>query len=229
MGDDDVLVVWLDLALERDDASALLATLTVDERARVARLATVELQGRAVVRLARRRQVLGEHLDVSPDAVELLPDPRGRLVVQGPRGPLMVSSSSSGDVGLLAVASSRQLGVDVEAVSEVVDVPRFVDRVATESEATALAALDPGARRDALARLWTRKEAFLKATGEGIGGGVRHVEVPLDVGLWHAAFRPVLDGPVWLLYDLDCPIVGFEAALVVEPSSRTPKVTVTRR
>ncbi|HUD69474.1 MAG TPA: 4'-phosphopantetheinyl transferase superfamily protein [Acidimicrobiales bacterium] len=229
MGDADVLVVWLDLTIEREGVDALHATLSVEERARVARLATDALQRRAVVRLARRREVLGESLGIPPVAVELAADAHGRLVAQAPRGRLVVSSSSSDDVGLLAVASSRQLGADVEATSEVLDAQRFTDRVATPREASALAALDPDERHDTLARLWTRKEAYLKATGEGIGGGVTHVEVPLDKGLWHASFQPLGDGQAWLIYDLACPIAGFAAALVVEAGGSPPEITVTRR
>jgi len=217
VGDADVLVVWLDLELDRAGTAALGVTLSADERARIARLATEELRRRAVVRLARRRQVLGEHLGVRADDVELLRDAHGRHVVEGPGGLVMVSSSSSFDVAVLAVASSRRVGVDVESVSEVVDVPRFADRVATDREASVLDALKPEARRGGLARLWTRKEAYLKATGEGIGAGLTHVEVPLDAGLWDAAFHPVPGGPEWRLYDLDCPIPGYAAALVVEP------------
>jgi 4'-phosphopantetheinyl transferase len=225
-GDDDVLVAWLDL--DRPDAADLRAVLSDDERVRVERLATSELQRRAVARLALRRQVLGEQLGLAPDAVQLVRDEQGRLGVRGPGRPLLVSSSSSGDVGVLAVASSPRMGVDVEAASEVVDVDRFARRVATPHEATMLDALDPLARRDALARLWTRKEAYLKATGEGIGGGVAHVEVPIERGLWDAAFRPVPGGHVWRLYDLDCPVPGFAAALVVAASG-VVHVAITRR
>jgi len=227
--DSDVLVVWLDLAIDPDDMDALGASLSVEERARVARLATDVLQRRTVVRLARRREVLGELHGVQPGAVELASDAQGRLVSRAARARLVVSSSSSNDMGLLAIASSRQLGADVEATSEVLDAQRFTDRVATPLEAAALAALDPDERRNALARLWTRKEAYLKATGEGIGEGVTHVEVPLDEGVWNAAFQPLPDGPVWLLCDLACPIAGFAAALVVEPGASPPEITITRR
>ena len=216
MLDTDVLVIWLDL-VDHADLDALLATLSGDERARVARLASTELRRRAVVRLARRREVLGELLEVSPSAVELATDASGRLAVQGSHGRHAVSSSSSGDVGLLVVAAGREIGVDVESVSEVVDSPRFMARVATSREAAALAELDDAARPGALARLWTRKEAYLKATGEGIGNGVVHVEVPLEEGLWAAPWEPVRDGTTWLLYDLVCPTPDLAAALVVVP------------
>ena len=218
MLDTDVLVIWLDL-VDHADLDALLATLSSDERARVARLASPELRRRAAVRLARRREVLGELLEVSPSAVELATDASGRLAVQGAYGRHAVSSSSSGDVGLLAIAAGREIGVDVESVSEVVDSPRFMARVASSREAAALAELADAARPGALARLWTRKEAYLKATGEGIGNGVVHVEVPLEEGLWAAPCEPVRDGATWLLYDLVCPTPDLAAALVVEPDS----------
>ncbi len=225
----DVRVVWLDLSPERDGAAAPRATLSAEERSRVAKLATATLQRRAAVRLALRREVLGALLGMPASSVELTSDERGRLSVAGP-APLVVSSSSSGDVGLLAIASRRQVGADVASTSEALDVPRFTQRIATPRESAALGALGPAARRDALARLWTRKEAYLKATGEGISEGVAHVEVPLDERLWQASFAPVPDGVRWLLYDLACPVAGFAAALVVEPvGTRPPRVVVERR
>jgi 4'-phosphopantetheinyl transferase len=226
--DADVLVVWLDLALDADAAAALADTLSADERARTARLATATLRRRAIVRLGRRRQVLGELLGVASATVELGRDARGRLVVDGQGRPLTVSASSSADVGVLAVASGRRVGVDVEATGAAVDVDRFAARVSTPREAAALAGLEPNARGEGLARLWTRKEAYLKATGEGIGAGVSHLEVPIDDGLWDVPFHPVPSGPAWVLYDLDCPTAGFAAALVVEPGGSRTVVVTTR-
>jgi 4'-phosphopantetheinyl transferase len=122
------------------------------------------------------------------------------------------------------------IGVDVEATSEMVDTPGFIDRVATAREVRVIADRAPGERRDALARLWTRKEACLKATGDGIGAGVAHVDVPLDRGLWQAPFQPFARGGAWLLYDLTPPVDGFAAALVVAPGWTTlPEIVVTRR
>jgi 4'-phosphopantetheinyl transferase len=226
--DADVLVVWLDLAPPRGDAVAH-DILSDAERARVERLATDVLRRRAAARFSRRRVVLAELLGVQPTAVELETDVLGRLVARTDRDVLAVSTSSSEDVGLLAIASGRRLGADVEAVSEVRDEPGFTRRVATDREAGVLDALGPDARVAALARLWTRKESYLKATGAGIGDGVKHVEVPLEAGLWHEPVRPVLDGAEWLLYDLASPRPGFVAALVVEPGAVHPEVKVSHR
>ena len=92
-----------------------------------------------------------------------------------------------------------------------------------------LGELHPAERQHALTRLWTRKEAYLKATGEGIGAGVAHVEVPLDRGLWHAPFRPVPGADGWLLFDLDSPFEGCAAALVIGPGwTAMPEVVESR-
>lgn len=226
--DADVHVIWLDLAGIGDD-SALATSLSPTEGARVARLATTELRRRAVARFARRREVLAELLDCPAGSVELVSDDVGRLRATGPARSLVVSSSSRGEHCVLAIAQHRRLGVDVEARSEVLDTPRFIRRVATSGESGALATLDPAEQRDALARLWTRKEAYLKATGEGIGGGVAHVEVPIPAGLWAHSFEPVLDGCAWLLYDLVCPVDDLAAALVIEPGPRPPGIVVSKR
>ena len=77
-------------------------------------------------------------------------------------------------------------------------------------------ALQEPAQTRALLVLWTRKEAYLKATGEGIDAGLAHVAAPLDAASWGRRWHPT-EGPAWYLYDLDCPRPALAAALVARP------------
>ena len=104
--------------------------------------------------------------------------------------------------------------------------PGFLARVATPLERAALEACTGADLERALLSLWTRKEAYLKATGEGVGPGLQRVEVPLDAVAWATPWCPT-DKETWYLFDLDCPRDGTAAAVVAGPADPSGKVPPT--
>lgn len=111
------------------------------------------------------QQLVERALQCSPRAAEIVhrAGEQPRLRAAG-RESLHLSSASRG--GLAALALARvQVGIDVEEVSDGVGVPW---NVLHPAEAAALRALPPDARDRAFARLWTCKEAYLKALGSGL-------------------------------------------------------------
>jgi 4'-phosphopantetheinyl transferase len=214
-GNDTVDVWWFDLDVDRDAVTACAALLGPEESRRVASLATAELRRQMTVRIARRRTVLAEVLGVTAERLDLRREASGRPYVVAPDGSRRsVSTSSRGDVAVVASSPDHVVGVDVEATSELGSAPRLVERIASVAERIVLENLDQTQRDDAVLRLWTRKEALLKATGEGIGGGLAHLTVPLGAEL-AAPFQPHGRGAWWRCYDLAVPRKGLAAALVV--------------
>ncbi|MEU6171448.1 4'-phosphopantetheinyl transferase superfamily protein [Streptantibioticus parmotrematis] len=120
------------------------------------------------------RRLLGAYADADPAALEFTRETcpvcagaHGRPALAGGAGPHF-SLSHSADMVLIAVAGTP-VGADVERIPE----GRFVDDVARSlhpRERDELAALPAQERRAAFARCWTRKEAYLKGTGEGLAG-----------------------------------------------------------
>lgn len=157
------------------------------------------------------RQLLGAHLDVDPAEVRLARadcpgcgGPHGRPILDPGRHPpgLHFSLSHSAGTALLAIAD-RPVGVDIEELPSA----ELVTEVAAglhPRECTELAALPLADRPSAFARCWTRKEAVLKGTGEGLGGGA----ASLLVGTGEHPY-PV---PSWDFADVPAP-VGFAAAV----------------
>lgn len=121
------------------------------------------------------RRLLGGYLDREPGELTFVREtcptcggPHGRPAVAGERAHF--SLSHSGDLVLFAFAGTP-VGADVEKVPP----PGFVDDVSTNlhvREQEELAALDAEGRRTAFVRCWSRKEAYLKGTGEGMSGGL---------------------------------------------------------
>ncbi|MHB1209359.1 MAG: 4'-phosphopantetheinyl transferase family protein [Acidimicrobiales bacterium] len=224
-------VVWLELDQPLEVVEELATLLGPLEEHQVARLAVPHDRNRAIVRLARRRQVLADIFAIAPDEVDTQPLENGAPGALSSSGEtLYVSSSHCEDVGLIAVTRERKVGVDVEAVHELPDPDQFVQWVAASDELHEINELAPGDRPGACLRLWTRKEAYLKATGEGIGDGMNQVRVPLEADTWAHPFQPVANGLAWLLFELASPRAGLNASLVAEVHERIdPQVIITRR
>src|SRR5690606_21175696 len=93
-------------------------------------------------------------------------------------GPLRLSWSHSGDRVVVAVTPGTEVGVDVERI--VPHARETAERVLREPERAVLAALPEPRRPAGFVRYWTRKEALLKATGDGLAvpPALLHVTAP---------------------------------------------------
>lgn len=137
--------------------------LDEEERARSARF-VFPLHRRAFVAgHALVRVMLGGLLDRPPESLRFFRDERGRPELAGPDGPSFSLSHTDGMVAC-AVSQSGTVGVDVEGDGARVDVQAIAERFFAPAEARAVRDRGPGA----FTRIWTLKEAFLKATGEGL-------------------------------------------------------------
>jgi 4'-phosphopantetheinyl transferase len=120
---------------------------------------------------ALARAVVGRVAGVSPGSVRFIAvcrgcgGPHGRLVADTPDGPLWVSVTHSAERVGVALAGGAACGLDLEAVTLRGALPV---RALSGRERAALGRLPDAGRVAAFIRLWTRKEAVLKATGDGL-------------------------------------------------------------
>jgi 4'-phosphopantetheinyl transferase len=168
------------------------------------------------------RALLGGYLDADPAALAFDERAKPRL---DPASPLRFNLSHSGDSALIAVATEREVGVDLERVREGRDIAGLTRRVLLSSERAAVSeAADPTA---AFHRHWVAKEAFVKATGRGITS-LRSFELALDAP---AGPRIVQVGgdpreaERWSLHVLEV-AEPYVAALVVEGRARVAPLAV---
>ncbi|GGM15633.1 hypothetical protein GCM10010129_69820 [Streptomyces fumigatiscleroticus] len=208
------------------DGSAL-DVLDEDERRRAAALRRPAERALYVAAHGALRRVLGTYLGLPAASVPLtrLPcpgcgGPHGRPAVAGPAGAdLHFSLSHSGGLALLALARVP-VGVDVERVPG----PALAEDAARSlhpAERAELARVSPGSRPGAFARCWTRKEACLKATGEGLSAAALR-ERYLGTGPRPAGL------PGWTVTDVVVP-AGWAAACVVRGLVSGPAAPRVRR
>lgn len=136
------------------------------ERERSHRLLPGTIRARYIAAHMRVRQILGQYLGVAPAAVSLARADNGKPFVAG--ASLEFSLSHSGRLAVCAVGAGGPLGVDIECLRPVADANGIVRQMFDAGEVAEYEAHRGHARVEAFFSAWTRKEAFLKATGEGL-------------------------------------------------------------
>lgn len=122
------------------------------------------------------RALAAAQLDIPAADVVLDEGPYGKPSVRA-APPIFVNVSHSGDWVLVAVSRRGEVGIDVELARPDVDVMEIAPTVFTRREMDALVEQGPRERRAMFYRLWTRKEAVLKAWGTGFSLDARDVHV----------------------------------------------------
>jgi 4'-phosphopantetheinyl transferase len=212
----DEVQVWL-ADLDRLPDAALAGSLSADERERGRRLRFDRDRRRFVAARGLLRGLLARHLGLEPGRLRFRYGATGKPFLAGADGPRF-NVSHSGGLALLAFAWGREVGVDVEQTRPVPEAETIARRYFSAREAAELARLPGSEREAAFFRCWTRKEAFIKATGEGLSRPLDAFDVTLAPGeparLLRVAGEPEAACRYWL-EDLS-PGRGYAAALAVE-------------
>lgn len=163
------------------------------------------------------RHVLGETIEIAPTAVAFEYSSKGKpaLGANCPGGgSLRFNISHSGGWAMFALARDRSVGIDLEGGARLgleKDLSALAQRILSPREHAAWRALpEANAKRVAFLHAWTRKEAYAKATGEGIFDQLSEIELILDA----AAPAKSIALPDWTVHDLTAP-EGFAAAVAI--------------
>lgn len=129
----------------------------------------------------------------------------------------------SGRVILLGFTRNRRIGIDIEEIRKDVEIDEIAQRFFSVSEQRCLASLPLSLRYDAFFRCWTRKEALLKGTGEGLSVGLDTFSVFSSPDKEENWVRTG-DQQKWLIQDVDAGI-GYAGAAAVECRIDEPETT----
>ena len=180
LADGEVHLWWGRLDLDAERLATLYSSLDVEESQRAARFHFDLDRLFFVASHGMLRSILGGYLGADPASIEFRRGPRGKPELAGRE--LCFNLSHAGNRAVVAVARQRQVGVDVERVRPAFAWLEIVERFFSPGEVAALRALKPGEQTDAFFRCWTRKEAYLKARGDGIALGLKSFDVSLAPG-----------------------------------------------
>lgn len=215
------------LARPADDVATLHDLLDPVERSRAARFRNEQDRRRFVVARATLRMLLGEYTVTAPHrvAIRLLPGGKPALGSESATAGLHFNLSHCGELALFAFAD-REVGIDVERLARHSDMGRVAAHFFSPEEAVAFRRLVGIERARFFFRTWVRKEAYVKATGEGFALDPARVSVATppasDVRLQDEdGMRRVDDGySVHDLADIDDHLVavavaGYPGALTI--------------
>jgi 4'-phosphopantetheinyl transferase len=203
----DAVHVW-SAALDVPPARLALLEghLSADERARAGRFRFDRVRHRFTAARGVLREILGAYLGRPAADVAFVYGAYGKPALAPPLDApgLNFNLSHAAGLALYALARGRRLGIDVEEVRSLPDLLGVAHRVMTPRELASFTALAPDPQREAFFALWTRKEAYLKATGAGFS-------LPPD----GFAVEDLRGGGSWRLRDLS-PAPGYAACVAVE-------------
>ena len=128
------------------------------------------------------RTVLSRYADVTPDAWRFARGDHGKpeIAVPEPELPFRFNLSHSRRYVVCAVGLRRDLGVDIECTERRNALPEIAERYFAPSEVEALFALPENRRNARFFDYWTLKEAYMKASGEGIALGLANFSFDLS-------------------------------------------------
>lgn len=210
--------VWLDeLSVAAPWATGDLLSLAEQEQA--ARMSAVARRAVFVRGRSALRFLAGHYLGVAPGDVPVRILDLGKPVLDSVAGrpSLAVSVAHSGDLIAIAFAYASNIGVDIEGEDPSVDRGAIARRFFSKAEAAAIAALPESAEHEAFFALWVRKEALLKAAGDGLSVPLAEVELEVSRDAEPRLIRlPTEFGPVadWSVRGIS-PGAGMAGAVAV--------------
>jgi 4'-phosphopantetheinyl transferase len=210
---DEVHVWRADLDAAAAVVERLRPLLALDERDRADRFHFERDRSRYIVGRGTLRILLGRYLSIAPERVRFAygPNQKPRLAGGGP----WFNLSHSGPIALLAFTTAGEIGIDIELAAADFSRERIAERFFSPAEVAVLRSLPQAAQPLAFLTCWTRKEAFIKARGDGLSLPLDSFDVSLAPGVPAALLRTawsIAEPSRWDLRDLSDRDLGYVAA-----------------
>lgn len=195
------------------------ASLSSDERARAARFHFLKDQLRYVAARGTLRMIMARYIDRAPAQFEFCYGPFGKPELAPGHNPdgIRFNLSHSQGLALYAITRDHEIGVDLESVRANIAWEDIARRYFAPREVEALRSVPASSRAGAFLNCWTRKEAFVKARGEGLSLPLDQFEVSVAPGEPARLLRTTGDpqeASQWSFQQLE-PAPGFVAAIAV--------------
>ncbi|MBD2344728.1 4'-phosphopantetheinyl transferase HetI [Anabaena subtropica] len=173
------------------------ATLSSDELARANRFYFPEHRQRFTAGRGILRSILGRYLGVEARQVKFEYESRGKPILADNQTGLLFNLSHSQDLALCAVNYTRQIGIDLEYLRPTSDLESLAKRFFLPREYELVRSLPDEQKQKIFFRYWTCKEAYLKATGDGIA----KLE-EIEIALTPTEPAKLQTSPAWSLLEL---------------------------
>ena len=220
---EQVHVFTIDLGANADAVPYFRSLLSVDEGQRADKFRFENGRNEYTITRGVLRTLLGFYLDAEPGRPRFRYSDHGKPSLDGEfQERLEFNVSHSGGMAIVAIAHQRRIGVDIERVQLDFEHERIAERFFSEHERVQLSGVAKQDLPIAFFRCWTRKEAFIKALGEGLSHPLSQFDVELraDQPVRLVGTRPdPIEASMWNLLDVPVPPL-YVAALAMEDVPR---------
>jgi 4'-phosphopantetheinyl transferase len=194
-------VFLVDVGYVTSAAALPIGLLSKAERHRADRYRFEHDRDEFIVGRLGLRLLLAERIGVEPAALELVAGTAGNPELSSlPDPPVRFNLSHSRGIVGYATWSVGSVGIDIEATEHIADDQALVQALLTPEERDLYLAVSVRERRSFLARYWTAKEAYLKATLVGLGRSPGS----FNIGPFRGAKHDVeIDGTLWSLHRIE--------------------------
>lgn len=224
LAQEELFVVSTSLDVGEKWLETLRRTLSPDELERAARFRFDSHRRQFTIARGILRTILGGWLELPPAAVSFRYAEYGKPFIDGE---IQFNMSDSGDRALYAISRGRVIGIDLERIRHLRDAAALAQRFFAKGESERVVRSAEIER--AFFTCWTRKEAYIKARGEGLSMPLDSFEVSVDPEDEPRLISATLDPAEttrWRMEALD-PLPGYIAAIVYEgPAPRMRKVSL---
>jgi 4'-phosphopantetheinyl transferase len=182
LGDREVHLWLVNLDLPLKKVKELKDVLSSDEKVRAERFYFEKHRNRFIVARSALRIILAQYLEREANKIKFSYGDRGKpfLAEKEPLRKLQFNISHSENLALYGLTYDRAIGVDIEYLRPIDDVQKIARRFFSAQESALVDSLTDFKKILAFFRGWTAKEAYLKATGDGISEALDRVEVSLS-------------------------------------------------
>jgi len=182
MSENDVHLWYSSLNIPLSILQRLWSTLSSDEQKRAKRFCFERERARFVASRVLLRRILAYYTRTEPSKLQFDYGSRGKpSLVEGVAGDRIRFNLAHSNAGAIyALTLDRDIGVDFEAVVPIPEYQQIADRFFSSREKATLQALAGNDKLEAFFKIWTAKEAYLKACGEGLSQPLDSIDVALD-------------------------------------------------
>ncbi len=220
LGCDEVHVWRATLNQTPSRIQSFLSNLAADERARAEQFYFERDREHFIVARGVLRSILGGYLNRVPASISFCYSSHGKPALAGESDgdAIRFSLAHSHGIALYAVTRGREVGIDLERIRFDLAIAEIAERFFSRREVAMLRTLPTEGQRQAFFRCWTRKEAYIKARGQGLSLPLDQFDVSLAPGEPAAVLATQPDpseAARWSLQEL-APAPGYVAALATE-------------
>lgn len=159
----------------------LSQTLSADENARSNRFHFQKDRNNFIVSRGTLRMILSRYLNLSPQNLKFTYSTQGKPALHT-ETEIFFNLSHSHQLALYAITLNREIGIDIEFIRPIAEAENIVKNYFSPKEITIFNTISPAHKPEAFFNAWTRKEAYLKATGQGLIQPLNTIEVSITPG-----------------------------------------------